>query len=155
MNTKRTVISSTVVIVFIAGVIAVAAAGRKDTASNPGTVSADLGQQAAMATASTTPAHPYKDGVYSVTASYDSPGGMDNLGVSLTLKNGIVTDANVTNMANDRTSSRYQDKFISGYKQYVIGKSIDSIHLDAVSGSSLTPIGFNSALDQIKAKAQI
>lgn len=95
----------------------------------------------------------YKNGAYSVTASYDSPAGSENLGVSITLKNDIVVDSSVTNMAGDGRSQRYQQVFIGGYKQYVIGKNIDSINLDVVSGASLTPIGFNDALSAIKAKA--
>lgn len=96
----------------------------------------------------------YKDGVYSAVGSYMSPGGLDDLNVTLTLRNGIVTDATVTSGAHDRTSSRYQSMFIGGYKAYVIGKSIDSINLDAVSGSSLTPEGFNDAVAKIKTEAQ-
>jgi len=44
--------------------------------------------------------------------------------------------------------------FISGYKPYVIGKNIDTISLDRVSGSSLTPAAFNEALGQIKTEAR-
>ena len=96
----------------------------------------------------------YKDGSYTATGSYNSPGGYDQLGVSLTLKDDKVTSVSVTPKAGDRTSTRYQEKFISGYKQYVIGKNIDSLHLGTISGSSLTPKGFNDALAQIKKQAQ-
>ena len=97
----------------------------------------------------------YKNGTYSVVASYDSPADMQEMGVSLTLKGDIIVDSTVTNMANERTSQRYQQAFIGGYKSYVIGKNIDSVNLDVVSGASLTPIGFNDAIAQIKSKAQI
>lgn len=96
----------------------------------------------------------YKDGTYSATGSYNSPGGPDQLGVSITIKNDIVTAATVTNMAGDPRSKNYQDKFISGYQSFVIGKNIDSLNLHVVSGASLTPIGFNDALSQIKTKAK-
>ena len=99
-------------------------------------------------------AYVYKDGTYTAVGSYMSPGGPDQLSVTITLKGDIVTDATVTNMAGDRTSSRYQNMFISGYKQYVIGKNIADINLTVVSGSSLTPIGFNDALNQIKTAAK-
>ena len=84
-----------------------------------------------------------------------SPGGEDQLGVSVTLKDDIITSASVTNMANDGRSQRYQDMFISGYKQYVIGKNIADVSLSKVSGSSLTPGGFNDALAQIKSQAAV
>ena len=97
----------------------------------------------------------YKDGTYSATGSYMSPGGEDQLGVSVTLKDDIITSASVTNMANDGRSQRYQDMFISGYKQYVIGKNIADVSLSKVSGSSITPGGFNDALAQIKSQAAV
>ena len=96
----------------------------------------------------------YKNGTYSATGSYFSPGGPDQLGVTLTITNDIVTSATVTPEAGDGTSARYQQRFISGYTPYVVGQNIASIHLTRVSGSSLTPIGFNDALSQIKAKAK-
>jgi hypothetical protein len=40
------------------------------------------------------------------------------------------------------------------YKQYVVGKKIDEVQLTKVSGSSLTPQGFNDALAKIKAEAK-
>ncbi len=96
----------------------------------------------------------YKDGTYSATGSYMSPGGEDQLAVTLTLANDIITDVSVTPTAGDRTSQRYQDRFISGYKQYVVGKNIAEVNLTNISGSSLTPIGFDAALAKIKAQAK-
>lgn len=97
----------------------------------------------------------YKNGSYSATGTYRSPAGLDNLGVLLTLQNDIVISSSITPDETHKTSLKYQQKFISGYSSYVIGKDIDTIHLDVVSGSSLTPIGFHDALEQIKAKARI
>jgi uncharacterized protein with FMN-binding domain len=96
----------------------------------------------------------YKDGTYTASGTYNSPGGFDSLGVSFTINNDIVVDSNVTSGANDPRSARYQNMFISGYKPYVIGKNIDTISLDRVSGSSLTPAAFNEALGQIKTEAR-
>jgi len=97
----------------------------------------------------------YKDGTYSATGSYMSPGGYQQLGVSVTLKNDIIESASVTNMASDGRSERYQNMFISGYQQYVVGKNIASVYLTKVSGSSLTPSGFDDALTQIKSQAKV
>jgi len=96
----------------------------------------------------------YKNGTYSATGSYMSPGGQDQIAVTLTLVNDIVTDVSVTPYPGDHTSQRYMDRFVSGYKQYVVGQNIASINLTRVSGSSLTPTGFNNALAQIKSKAK-
>ena len=96
----------------------------------------------------------YKDGTYSAVGSYMSPGGFDNIAVTLTLKGDIVTNVYTTPQAGDGTSSRYQDMFISGYKPYVVGKDISSLVLGRISGSSLTPRGFNDALDKIRNQAK-
>lgn len=96
----------------------------------------------------------YKDGSYTVTGSYDTPAGTENLGVTLTLKNGIITDATVQNQGTASESKHYQNQFISGFKTQVIGKNISEVNVARVSGSSLTPNGFNDAVAQIKIKAQ-
>ncbi len=99
-------------------------------------------------------AYVYKNGTYSATGSYMSPGGEDQVAVTLTLTNDMITAVSVTPTAQDGTSRRYESRFVSGYKQYVLGKNIADVNLTNVSGSSLTPIGFNDALAQIKAKAK-
>ena len=96
----------------------------------------------------------YKNGTYAADGSYGTPEGQVAINVSVTLLSDIITDANVTSVSGDRTSVRYQNKFISGYKQYVVGKNIADVQLSRVSGSSLTPEGFNSALATIKAQAK-
>ena len=102
----------------------------------------------------TVSASAYKDGTYSATGSYMSPGGQDMIGVTVTLSKGVVTKVSANPQPGDRTSSRYMDKFMSGYETMVVGKSIADLHLTKVSGASLTPIGFNDAISQIKTKAK-
>lgn len=96
----------------------------------------------------------YKDGTYSATGVYTAPSGSEDLGVSLTLKGNIITDVTVTNTAKNEVSIKLQNMFIDGYKVLVVGKDINTVKLDKVSGSSLTPKGFNDALDKIKLQAQ-
>lgn len=110
--------------------------------------------QPAPANGSTAAATEYKNGTYSATGSYDSPGGMEQIGVTLTIQNDVVTGASVSPMPSDGTSARYQNMFASGYKAQVVGQSVDSINLQYVSGSSLTPIGFDNALASIKTQAK-
>ncbi len=96
----------------------------------------------------------YRNGTYSATGSYSSPGGQDQVAVTLTLANDIITSVSVTPQAGDRTSQRYISKFLSGYQQYVVGQDISTLSLGRISGSSLTPIGFNNAISQIRAQAK-
>jgi uncharacterized protein with FMN-binding domain len=111
-------------------------------------------------TASTTPpmnntSASYKDGTYSATGSYNSPAGQESVKVSVTLKSGVITNTSTQSVHdNNLQSEQYQQAFISGYKPLVVGKSIASVHLSRVSGSSLTSKGFNSALQQIETEAQ-
>jgi hypothetical protein len=96
----------------------------------------------------------YVDGVYSAVGTYMSPGGQDQISVSVALTNDTITRAEVLTVTADKTSQKYINKFIDGYKVYVVGKSIKDLNLSKVSGSSLTPIGFNNAITQIKSKAK-
>lgn len=96
---------------------------------------------------------PYKNGSYSVVGNYSSPAGVEEIAVTLTLTDGVITDSNVDPKATKPISLRMQNDFAANYKRYVLGKDIDSLKLDKVSGSSLTPLGFNDALDKIKKQA--
>jgi hypothetical protein len=97
----------------------------------------------------------YKDGTYSTNVTYRTPGGNENLVVTLTLKNDVITDANVIYSGIAPTSQKYQQQFESGYKTLVIGQDIEGLSLSRVSGSSLTPKAFNNALTQIKTDAAV
>lgn len=97
----------------------------------------------------------YKDGTYSANVSYQSPGGPNGLGVSVTLVSDIITDVSITEGANDTISQKFQDQFAEGYKVLVVGKNIDDVQLGKISGSSLTPKAFNDALNAIKTQAEV
>ncbi len=97
---------------------------------------------------------PYKNGTYTATGTYSSPGGREQVIVNITLENGVVTASTVTPIPASPTSEEFQKQFASGYKQFVIGKAIDTLSVDTVAGSSLTGIGFNTALDQIRTQAE-
>ncbi len=96
----------------------------------------------------------FKDGSYTSEGNYTSPAGPEAIKVTLTLSNGVITNSTVVSEATATFSKRYQGMFVDNYKQYVIGKNIDSLKLDKVSGSSLTPKGFNDAVAKIKVSAK-
>ena len=95
----------------------------------------------------------FKDGTYKAIGNYVSPGGPEELGVSVTLKNGVVTNAEVQPMAERPMSKQYQGKFKEGFKEFVVGKPINEIALTVVNGSSLSPKGFMDALQKIEQQA--
>jgi hypothetical protein len=96
----------------------------------------------------------YKDGMYTAIGSYTSPGGPEEVGVTLTLRSGIIIDSFFTPRAELPISVNMQKVFSENYKQFVVGKSIRELKLSKVSTSSLTPIGFNDALDKIRVQAK-
>ena len=96
----------------------------------------------------------YKDGTYEATGEYVSPGGSQDITVSVTVKDGLITDTSAQNGANDTESKQHQGDFIAGYKSQVVGKKLSEVSLSRVSGSSLTPQGFNDAIQQIRQDAQ-
>lgn len=95
----------------------------------------------------------YKDGTYEATGHYESPGGEEEIEVSITVKDGTVTDTSTVSKATNPKSVMMQGVFIDNYKAMVVGKSLDEVKLDKVAGSSLTPKGFNDAVEQIKKEA--
>lgn len=75
------------------------------------------------------------------------------MNVTLILKEGVVTDVKMTPKTENPVSKGFQDKFAAGIAAEVVGKPIDSISVDVVNGSSLTPAGFMEALLKIKLQA--
>lgn len=97
----------------------------------------------------------YKDGDYDAQGSYITPGGSESIDLSVTLVDGVVTSATITQNAITGEAKEFQSRFASGFGDEVKGKNIDEINLSRVAGSSLTPIGFNSALEDIKNEARV
>lgn len=96
----------------------------------------------------------YIDGTYTATGTYTSPGGKESLPVTLTLEGDVIVDVSVQTPATNPTSQKFQTIFADNFTPLVVGKNIDDLNLTKVSGSSLTPAGFNDALAQIKVAAQ-
>jgi len=96
----------------------------------------------------------YKDGTYTATGSYSYHSGTEAVEVTVTIESGVVTEAQVVSLAKAPTSKTMQADFIANFEPMVVGKNIDEVKLGKVSGSSLTGIGFNAALEDIKSQAQ-
>jgi len=96
----------------------------------------------------------FKDGTYSANGSYSTPGGRENITVSVTISNDTVTTTTAEVSKNSNDSEEYTTSFIENFKALVVGKAIDDIKLSRVSGSSLTSQGFNSAIEKIKTEAK-
>ncbi len=95
----------------------------------------------------------YKDGTYEATGNYTSPAQKEEVDITITLKDGVVTDATFAGKAVNETSKKMQGKFKEGFEEAVVGKPLDEIALTVVNGSSLTPKGFMDALTKVKLEA--
>jgi len=98
-------------------------------------------------------ASPYRDGAYTVVGHYETPGGSETIGVTLTLANGLVSDAAVQVDALSPTARQFQDQFASRYAVQVVGRDLSTVNVSRVAGASLTSVGFNRAVAEIKAAA--
>jgi uncharacterized protein with FMN-binding domain len=96
----------------------------------------------------------YVDGTYEAKGVYTTPGGEREVVVSVTMTDDVVTAATFQGFATDPASKRFQGEFAEGFQAQVIGKNIDELNLQKISGSSLTPKGFMNALETIKVQAQ-
>lgn len=140
------ILAIAVIVILVGAVIAL---GGKDDAATDST-------PASNATVRTEPATgTYKSGTYDANGTYRSPGGTEEIAVTITLNGNTITDASVTPKAASSTSKEYQAEFVAGYKKMVVGKDINEVKLSNVSGSSLTSRGFNEALDEIRSEARI
>lgn len=119
-----------------------------NTASDTPTVAPSSSSEPSASSAS------LKNGTYSATGSYQTPGGTESIGVKVTLTDGAITDASVTQQGKTGEAQEYQSAFASGFKSQVVGKKASEVNLTRVAGSSLTPDGFNRALDEIEKQAQ-
>ena len=96
----------------------------------------------------------FKDGTYTATGSYQTPGGQESIDLTVTLSGNTISDAKVTQNATGGEAAQFQSKFAGGYRSLVVGKKITDVSLTRVAGSSLTPIGFNNAISDIENQAK-
>ena len=96
----------------------------------------------------------YKDGKYSAEGTYMAPPGQETIQLSLDIANNKIVAATVSPTNISQNSQFYFDLFQKGFSSEVVGKNIDEVKLSVVNGSSLTPNGFNQALETIKTQAK-
>lgn len=97
----------------------------------------------------------YKDGEYLVQGAYQSPAGPETVSVNFTLEGDVITAVEVTPNSTHEISMKMQTAFSEGVGAVVVGKKLSELEdLSAVNGSSLTPQGFNDAVEKLKASAE-
>ena len=90
----------------------------------------------------------------SITPSYQTPGGEEQVGFTLVVDDlGVITDARTQVMAKTPTTEIRQKAFADALPQALKGKKLAELTtVDRVGGSSLTTGAFNKALVQLKAQ---
>lgn len=148
---NKGIITLVVIVLLVAAASAAVVLGsNKQPVNNTSAASA----VAASPSVSISPNATFKDGTYTATAKYDTPGGSQSMTVKLTVASGSVTDSSIQQTASSSEDQQFEDGFDSAYKSQVIGKKLSDINLHSVSGASLTTDGFNSALGDIAKQAQ-
>ncbi|MGB3375263.1 MAG: hypothetical protein WBA87_09005 [Microbacterium sp.] len=110
-------------------------------------------QKADPAPTSTDATAPYADGTYTADGAYKTPETVETISVTITLKDDVVTDVEVTGDPLTPETTRYQGEFVAGIADVVVGHKLDDLEVDRVAGSSLTSGGFDQALVKIKDEA--
>ena len=95
----------------------------------------------------------YINGSYYAVGSFAVPSHTEKIGIQITIYDDTITATSVTSMADNGTSQHYETDFINNYQQYVVGQKVATLKLSKVSSASLTPVGFNNALAQIRTQA--
>lgn len=157
---SRVVLTATASLAAVGGTLAGCASSTEaaDTApaasaTQVATAEASATEAATGSTSAASGTGEYTDGTYTAEGSYVSPSGEQSVEVTLTIEEDAVSDVEVVPQAVDPQSEGYQEKFVSGIEQEVVGVPIDELAVDKVAGSSLTSGGFNQALELIKAQA--
>ncbi|MBG6184554.1 uncharacterized protein with FMN-binding domain [Arthrobacter sp. CAN_A214] len=97
----------------------------------------------------------YEDGTYTQVGTYVSPGGPEEIGITLTLEGDAVTGAEAEPMPSNPTTEMYQGRFASGIQEEIAGRKLDDLEVDKVAGSSLSSGGFSEAVEKIKSEAAL
>lgn len=151
---NTTIVGIIAIAIIAAAVVGTIALKPKSSTTDTGTSTPSSSTQSDT-TGSPKTTGPYKDGTYSATGRYSSPGGNEEIAITITIQNGVATETSASAIAADRESREYQNDFVASYKTQVVGKAIDEILLSKVAGSSLTSTGFNRALETIKTQAKV
>ncbi|MFW5703212.1 MAG: hypothetical protein ACOCXQ_00050 [Patescibacteria group bacterium] len=96
----------------------------------------------------------YIDGTYNADGTYTSPAGEEDVDVTITIADGLIESVESSVNAENEISVKHQTAFANNIESEIVGRSLDEVDLDVVAGSSLTPIGFMNALEQIKQDAR-
>lgn len=143
-----------VVLVGIVASVAIVVNSEKEATKDSSVTGSANSSSANPSPETSTDTSTYKDGTYTATGSYLSPGGRELVDLTVVIKDGVITETSLVKKASDSEAEEYQEKFATNYQSQVVGKKINGLSLSRVAGSSLTSNGFNNALTKIRDQAK-
>ena len=143
-----------VVLVGIVASVAIVVNSEKEATKDSSVTGSANSSSANPSPETSTDTSTYKDGTYTATGSYLSPGGRESVDLTVVIKDGVITETSLVKKASDSEAEEYQEKFATNYQSQVVGKKINGLSLSRVAGSSLTSNGFNNALTKIRDQAK-
>ncbi len=99
-------------------------------------------------------ASPFRDGRYDAVGRYATPGGDESIEVAVQVSGGVVIAADVRTEALSPTALQFQEQFRQHVTVQVVGRNLAEVSVSRVAGASLTSVGFDGALTQIKSAAR-
>jgi len=147
------IIGGLVLIITLGFGIGVALAVSKNTSTPTATTNTSTNTTTGSTTNTT---KSFKNGTYSATGSYRTPGGTEKISVTVQIENDLIKAVSVVDQATDRESQQYNSMFAKGISGVVVGKSINTTFAPrVVNGASITINGFDKALTTIRTQAKI
>jgi uncharacterized protein with FMN-binding domain len=96
----------------------------------------------------------YRDGRYTATGHYLTPGGNESIAVSVDVNGDTVTASVIEVEAKSPTARQFQEQFRTTIAGHVTAKPLSTLSVTRVSGASLTSLGFDDALAKIRQEAK-
>lgn len=96
----------------------------------------------------------FRNGDYTATGRYLTPGGNESILVSVQVRDGVVTSAAARTEASSPTARQFQDQFRVQIAAHAVARPLASLSVSVVASASLTTTGFNDALDRIRVEAE-
>jgi uncharacterized protein with FMN-binding domain len=96
----------------------------------------------------------YRDGRFTATGHYLTPGGNESIAVNIDIEADTVTASDIEVEATSPTARQFQEQFRNTIAGRVTARPLAGLSVSRVSGASLTSLGFNDALAKIRQEAK-
>lgn len=96
----------------------------------------------------------YRNGRYTATGHYLTPGGNESIAVSIDVQADAVAASAIQVEATSPTARQFQQQFRTTIASHITARPLSTLSVSRVSGASLTSLGFNDALAKVRQEAK-